>query len=55
MRYLQYLMQIDYFNDGSRPKEDRSGWIASISSLSGCLNGSVSPYLIEIDPHSLKE
>ena len=54
MRYLQYLMQIDYFNDGSRPDEDRSDWFASVTSLSGCLNGTVSPYFLDLNPKSLK-
>ena len=46
-------MQIDYFNDGSSPKEDKSSWFASVTSLSGCLNGSVSPYTF-LNPSSLK-
>jgi hypothetical protein len=32
-------MQIDYFNDGSRPVEDRSDWFASITAISGVMNG----------------
>lgn len=50
MRYLQYLLKIDYFNDGCRPREDRSDWIASLTSISGCLNGALAGHGLEINP-----
>jgi hypothetical protein len=45
-------MQIDYFNDGKSPKEDKSDWFASITSISGCLNGTLAGHSLEIDPKS---
>jgi len=42
-------MKIDYFNDGSRPIVDRSDWFASITCLSGVLNGALTPYGLGID------
>ena len=41
IRYLQYLLEIGYFDEiAGREKVDRSGWIKSITSLSGANNGS---------------
>jgi len=44
VRYLQYLLSIDYFALPGQQKEDKSSWIASLTCISGCLNGSLSPY-----------
>ena len=49
MRYLQYLLSIDYFALPGEPRVDKSGWIASITCLSGCLNGSVGPYGVSVN------
>ena len=50
VRYLQFLLKIDYFNDGTRPREDRSDWIASLTSISGCLNGALAGHSLELNP-----
>lgn len=49
VRYLQYLLSIDYFALPGEPKVDKSNWIASLTSISGCLNGSLGPYASCID------
>lgn len=54
VRYLQYLLSIDYFNDGSRVKEDRSDWIASLTCLSGCNNGAPTSAGLNIDAKTSK-
>jgi hypothetical protein len=41
---LQYLLSIDYFALPGEPKVDKSDWIASVTAISGCLNGSIGPY-----------
>ena len=45
VRYLQYLLSIDYFALPGEAKVDKSNWIASVTCISGCLNGSLGPYL----------
>ena len=40
VRYLQYLLSIDYFALPGEPKVDKSSWIASLSAISGAFNGS---------------
>jgi hypothetical protein len=42
-------MSIDYFNDGTRAKEDQSNWFASITSISGVLNGAPVVYSLKFD------
>ena len=49
MRYLQYLLSIDYFALPGEPKQDKSDWIASLTSVSGCLNGSVGAHASGVD------
>ena len=41
-------MSIDYFSLDGQPKVDKSDWFASISCLSGCLNGTPASYSINI-------
>ena len=41
VRYLQYLLSIDYFALPGEEKVDKSSWIASLTAISGCLNGSL--------------
>ena len=55
MRYLQYLLSIDYFalpDDTSRV--DKSDWIASITCISGCLNGSLGPYASSVNEKNFR-
>jgi len=47
-------MSIDYFNDGSSPKVDKSNWFASITCLSGALNGSLGAYGVDIDQKTFR-
>lgn len=47
VRYLQYLLRTDYFNDGITPKVDKSDWIASLTSLNPILNGNISTYMFD--------
>lgn len=88
VRYLQYLLSIDYFSyldvmkfkrvegiQSSIPieyplgggferlqagrrkvkaKQDRSNYIASITTLNGVLNGSPAPYFLDLCPESFK-
>ncbi len=49
IRYLQYLMKIDYFAEGVT-KEDQSDLFASITCLNPILNGSIAPYFCSFDP-----
>lgn len=49
MRYLQYLLSIDYFSLPGQEKVDKSNWVASLTSISGCLNGSVSAHASCVD------
>ena len=44
MRYLQYLLSIDYFALPGEPKVDKSNWIASLTAISGAFNGTLGPY-----------
>ena len=55
VRYLQYLLQIDYFKGTNEEcdkcmkvhlegKTDKSDWIASLTSLNGLLNGNLGSY-----------
>lgn len=54
---MQYLLSIDYFALPGEPKVDKSSWVASVTSISGCHNGGLSPnavclndkYLLEAD------
>ena len=39
VRYLQYLMSIDYFSLPGEPKTDKSDWFASVTTVSACFNG----------------
>jgi triacylglycerol esterase/lipase EstA (alpha/beta hydrolase family) len=81
VRYLQYLLSIDYFEQNqffderkNRPKipsrigmkpnfeyripgltvKDKSDWIASVSTLNGCMNGSPSPHNLDYDYDTLR-
>ena len=42
-------MSIDYFSLDGEPKVDKSDWFASVSSVSGCFNGTHSVYSLDID------
>lgn len=44
MRYLQYLLSINYFALPGEPQVDKSNWIASVTAISGCFNGSLGCY-----------
>ena len=50
-------MQIDYFSDDEAvtgiPKQDKSDWFASITTLSGCINGSLSVHSFGIGTKTL--
>eukprot|EP00347_Sterkiella_histriomuscorum_P020360 403338107 len=48
VRYLQYLLKIDYFNDGKTPKTDKSDWIASFTGLNPILNGGIASYMFDL-------
>ena len=41
-------MSIDYFSLEGQPKVDKSDWFASISCLSGCLNGTPASYSLNV-------
>jgi hypothetical protein len=47
IRYLQHLLKIDYFNDGSGPKVDKSDWMASFTGINPILNGGLATYLMD--------
>ena len=53
VRYLQYLLSIDYFALPNEPHVDKSNWIASVTAISGCLNGSIGPYASSINERYL--
>lgn len=43
---MQYLLKIDYFNnDPNAKKQNKSDYIASITSIAPILNGNVSTYM----------
>lgn len=42
-------MQIDYFADNLSERTDKSDWFASITSISGCLNGTTGPHALGLD------
>lgn len=44
MRYLQYLLSIDYFSLPGEAKVDKSDWVASVTALSGCHNGTLGAF-----------
>ena len=44
VRYLQYLLSIDYFALPGEPRTDKSSWIASVTAISGAHNGSLGPH-----------
>jgi hypothetical protein len=46
---LQYLLKIDYFNDGKSPKIDKSDWIASITGINPILNGGIATYMFDFN------
>lgn len=83
MRYLQYLLSIDYFcyldklnfkvipkiefinqiqinstikieKEEQHKKEDKSDYIASITTLNGILNGSLGPYTLDVCTKTFK-
>lgn len=43
------MLRIDYFNDGSTPKVDKSDFIASLTCINPILNGDLAPYLLGVN------
>jgi len=82
VRYLQYLLSVDYFSymdklnfkvipkiefinqiqisspikieKDENKKEDKSDYIASITTLNGILNGSLGPYTLDVCSKTFK-
>jgi hypothetical protein len=80
VRYMQFLLSIDYFEQNSyfdanphlkiqstigkevnfdyslkkQKKVDKSNWVASVTALNGCMNGSLGPYCLDLDKDSLR-
>ena len=48
------MLSIDYFNYNNETKTDKSNWIASITCLSGCNNGTGNTTGLNFDSHTTK-
>ena len=49
VRYLQHLLSVDYFRQPGAEPIDKSDWIASVTCLAPCFNGTVAQYSMPID------
>ena len=47
IRYLQYLLSIDYFAAAGDKKVDKREWVASITCLNPILNGCIPTYMFD--------
>jgi len=42
-------MKIDYFNDGSHPRTDKSDWFASVNAINPIFNGGIATYMFDFN------